>query len=433
MAAAMAGPLGAASGSRVDAAFAEFWAADSPQQAARAAELVVKSGVHFDDALRRLKAGRAYTAQKTGVLHFSNRTSDGVEHNYAVDIPADYDPAKRYQVRFQLHGGIGARSDNRPRGNGEIGALAGAEQIYVLPYAWESAPWWGEDQVLNLNAILDSLKGSYNVDENRVVLSGVSDGGTGTYYMAMRDTTPFASFLPLNGFLMVLASEDIDDGRMFPNNLRNKPFFVVNGGQDRLYPISLVEPFTKHLMNGGVKIDYHPRPAGEHNTRWWPDVKDAFEKFVSDHPRDPDPDTLTWEAAGNRDNRAHWLILDEFRPIEPGKAADLPDLNLVDTATEDILDGSQDVLFRRGSAAGRVDLARSGNTVRATARGVSAFTLLLSPDKFDFRQPLVVTANGREVFRGRVARSVATLMKWAARDNDRTMLYAAEIQIRLPR
>ena len=53
----------------------------------------------------------------------------------------------------------------------------------------------------------------------------------------MRDTTPFASFLPLNGSLMVLANDRIDvDGELFPNNLLNKPFFVVNGGKDPLYP-----------------------------------------------------------------------------------------------------------------------------------------------------------------------------------------------------
>ena len=49
-----------------------------------------------------------------------------------------------------------------------------------------------------------------------MVVAGVSDGGTGAYYVAMRDTTPYASFLPLNGYIMVLANGEIDDGRNFP-------------------------------------------------------------------------------------------------------------------------------------------------------------------------------------------------------------------------
>lgn len=412
---------------RIDSSFQRFWAADSPAVAARAADDVVKSGVTSDDALRRLKQGRTYAAQKEGVVELSNRTADGVEHNYAVTIPPGYDPAKRYQVRFQLHGGVGGRVDNKPRGNGQIGTLAGgagAEQFYVIPYAWNDEPWWSDDQVLNLHAIVDDLKRRYNIDENRVVVAGVSDGGTGAYYVAMRDTTPYASFLPLNGYIMVLANGEIDDGRNFPNNLRNKPLFVVNGGKDRLYPISIVEPFTRHLMRNGVQIDYHPQPDGEHNTKWWPEIQGPFEKFVADHPRDPDPDKLTWEAADAAHGRAHWLAIDTFGPA-PGEAKELPDSNIF---TDSL---GTDPLFSRPKVPGRVDLIRSGNTVRATTKGVTAFTLLLSPDKFDFSQPVIVTANGREVFHGRVQPSVETLMKWAARDNDRTMLYAAEVSVKL--
>ena len=184
----------------VDSAFRDFLAADSPAEAARRIATIVKTGVSFDDALQRLRRGRTYTTQKTGVVQLNNHTDDDVAHYFTINIPASYDPAKRYQVRIQLHGGVDDRSDNEPRGSGEIGALAGADQIYVLPYAWERAPWWSNDQILNLDVIVDSLKRTYNVDENRVVLSGVSDGATGTYFIAMSDTTPFASFLPLNGF-----------------------------------------------------------------------------------------------------------------------------------------------------------------------------------------------------------------------------------------
>jgi hypothetical protein len=90
-------------------------------------------------------------------------------------------------------------------------------------------------------------------------------------------------------------------------------------------------------------------------------------------------------------------------------------------------------LFDRSQAWGRVDLERSGNTVKATTRGVTSFTLLLSPDQFDFGKPVTVVANGHKVFDGRVQKDVRTLMKYAALDNDRTMLFGAELHISLPR
>src|SRR5438876_161104 len=83
-----------------------------------------------------------------------------------------------------FHGGVGGRTNGEPRGNGEA-PLPGAEQIYVVPYSWADSPWWSDGQVRNLGAILDTVKRNYNVDENRVVISGVSDGGTGAYYIGM--------------------------------------------------------------------------------------------------------------------------------------------------------------------------------------------------------------------------------------------------------
>ncbi len=410
----------------VEEAFDEFWAASSPAAARHIVDAVVDTGVTFDEAYERLSAGRNYQPQATGILAMNNRTDGGLEHYYSLNVPDNYDPDRQYQVRFQLHGGMGRRTNNQPRGSGEIN-LRGAEQIYVLPYAWLDVAWWSPGQVEILGAIVDKLKRSYNIDENHVVVSGVSDGGTGAYYIGMHDVTPYSSFLPLNGFIMVLANSSLDDGTSFPSNMRNKPWFVINGGQDRLYPTSSVGPFVRHMMNNGVPTAYYPQPEAGHNTSWWPDMKDTFETFVTDNPRDPHPDRLSWETADLTQNRAHWLVIDEFAsrnrmqtvsgesdPIGRYPATDRP-------------------LFPRTMPSGRVDLVRSGNTIEATTRGVTAFTLLLSPDEFDFSQPIRVEANGETVFDGQLEPSVETLMKWAAEDNDRTMLYGAELQIELDR
>jgi hypothetical protein len=63
---------------------------------------------------------------------------------------------------------------------------------------------------------------------------------------------------------------------------------------------------------------------------------------------------------------------------------------------------------------------------------VSEFTLLLSPDAIDFAKPVQVTVNGGQAFGGAVKKDLATLLKWAARDNDRTALYGAELHIIVP-
>jgi len=502
---------GAAQSSRVDAAFEHFWAATSAEEAAASVDEVVASGVSFDDALRRVRAGRSYSAQSPGLLRLSNKAPDGIEHHYAVTIPDGYDPSKRYPVRIQLHGGVMNRRTNEPPQNaGGIGALASDEpQIYLVPFAWDAAPWWSDDQLRNLRVALDAVKRRFNVDENRVVLSGVSDGGTGAYYVSMRDTTPYASFLPLNGYWGVLAVHDLDvDGPLFPGNMRNKPFFIVNGERDPLYPPDLVEPAIAHYRKMGLTFDYHPQAGAGHNTQWWPQVKGTFASFVAAHPRKPLPDAITWETASATSfNRAHWLVInalgrqagdatlddpnlvasqprpdfgarsignrinrviagsnadriglkagdalvrlnDEtvhvavdveeiFKRIDPGStftllvARDNAPVELTGTYAPQTIVDPPHPMFDRGVPSGRVDIARNGNTVTAKTSGVSAFTLLLSPDQFDLNQPVTVVVNGRSAAGSKVATSVRTLMTWAAADNDRTMLFGAELTITL--
>jgi poly(3-hydroxybutyrate) depolymerase len=491
-----------------DAAIAKYWNARNTTDAAKAANDVLKTGAPFNTVYARLKRGRPYSTDvATGIV--GGRRG---EFSYTLDVPVNYDASRGYGVRFQLHGGVGApREASERRGRGGIGRLAGAEQIYVLPAAWNEEPWWSDGQVDNLHAILDMVKRTYNVDENRVVVSGVSDGGTGAYFVAMRDTTPYAAFLPLNGYILVLnqVTRGID-GDLFPNNLRNKPFFVVNGGRDPLYPMAAVEPTLEHLARGGVDITYKPQPQAGHDTSWWPVVKDSFEAFVHDHPRVPLPDRLTWTTSDPRKlGRAHWLTIDALG-TQPGDASDLPDLNdfvpaaatdigfrlapglkvervikgsmadraglehndviqrvgtvairdadeliaalktyqpgsalsmtvarsgraveLSGTFDPQIVRGASSPMFKRTGRWGQVELVRTSNTVQAKTRGVSEFSLLLSPDQFDFARPVKVIVNDRVVFDGNVQKSVATLMKWAAEDNDRTMLFGAALKIKV--
>ena len=405
-----------------DPVLEKFFAAETPGDAEA---MAAQFGSHDFDALyRRLQQGRTYLDEKRGEYSLRWKSKSGPFFNNVVEVPSDYDPAQKLALRVQLHGGVGRPSPNaqppgrQPAAGGRApNRIEGERQIYLHPSGWIAAQWWDEEQIDNILRGVDALKRKYNIDETKIYLTGISDGGTGVYYMALKEPNPWSSYLPLNGSLAVLRNpENGADGELYGNNFVNAPLYIVNGENDQLYPVAQVEPHIAWLKKMGVTVTFRPQAGAQHNTAWWPTERASFEQFVHAHPRAPHPPALSWETERvDRFNRNRWLVINELR-ADASRATELTDLGF----------------FRHTKRSGRVDVRRSGNVFNAIVRDVAAFTLLLSPDAIDFGKPVVVTVNGKQVFSGPLKKDPVTLARWAARDNDRTALYGAELKIVVP-
>jgi predicted esterase len=389
--------------SALDRAFADLFRGPSVADRQKAAAAIARTGSDFNLVYARLKSGPRYGKDvKTGLVEES-RKGERFREQYVFLVPKDYDPSRSYRVSFYLHGGVG-RSEPWEKGDSwwrRFDRMEGTEQISVFPSAWRGSLWWQPGQIENLKAILDRLKADYNVDENRVYLFGVSDGGTGAYYQAFKAPTIWAAFFPFIGYSAVLDNPATGaDGEMFVSNLVNKPFFIVNGEADPLYPAARVRPLIESFQKAGVELVFRSVPGG-HNTRFWSSEQEAIEEFIRSHPRQPFPDRLQWETdRSDRATRIDWLVIEALETY---------------------------------GVPGRVALRRSGNHVEVETQGVGSYRLLLSPDQFDFSAPVEVVTNGVQSFRGGVERSTETLLRWAAQDFDRSMLFAAEVRVEIPR
>lgn len=387
-----------------------FWAAPDLETRERLAEAMADLGPDFETVYDLLREGRPYSSEvETGVVKRSRRNADGTEFLYAAVVPKSYDPERRYPVRVHLHGGVmrAAWRDNEVWWT-RSAQLASEDVIVVVPTAWREAPWWRHSQVENLAGILAELKRDYNLDENRISLWGVSDGGSGAYYHAFVAATAWASFLPLIGSPGVLGNpENAADATPWVANLVNRPLYIVNGQLDPLYPAGGEQEYMALFEQVGVDFIFRSMEGYGHNLDWWSEEAAAMDEFVEAHPRDPLPDRLVWETdSAERFNGIDWLMITELAP-----------------------EGARDGRATPNARPARIELERSGNTVSVRSFDVRRYTLLISPEDFDLARPVVVETNGRTSFRAVISPSVAMLLKWAARDEDRTRLFAAELEI----
>src|SRR5688572_32868861 len=99
----------------------------------------------FDAEYARLKAGRTYKKEAAGT-HVMVTTVGGLRLDNVIEVPRDYDPARKWPLRVQLHGGVGRpaprpgeESGGRPLNSSRI---PNAGEINLHPRAWNGIEWW---------------------------------------------------------------------------------------------------------------------------------------------------------------------------------------------------------------------------------------------------------------------------------------------------
>jgi phospholipase/carboxylesterase len=222
-----------------------------------AAKLPPVSAFFVDPALRddaELLARLAGPGnQNTGIIHDHNEP--GSRGGFSLYVPEYYTPDRAWPLVMALHGGSGnGRSflwswlrDARSRG-----------AILVAPTATGNTStkntWalMGEDtDTANLARILDLVQARWNIDSGRLLLTGMSDGGTFCYVTGLESASPFTHLAPVAATFHPLMAEMADAER-----LRGLPVFLVHGRLDWMFPVQVARQTQRALSAAGAEVTY---------------------------------------------------------------------------------------------------------------------------------------------------------------------------------
>jgi phospholipase/carboxylesterase len=218
-----------------------------------AAKLPPVGSFFVDPSLRKdadLLARLAEPAQEnTGITHDHNEP--GSRGGFSLYVPEYYTPDRTWPLVVALHGGSGnGRSFlwSWLRDARSFGA------ILVAPTATGST-WalMGEDtDTPNLARILDIVRSRCNVDPTRLLLTGMSDGGTFCYVTGLESASPFTHLAPVAATFHPLMAEMADAER-----LRGLPIHIVHGKLDWMFPVQVARQTQAALTAAGADVTYH--------------------------------------------------------------------------------------------------------------------------------------------------------------------------------
>jgi len=224
-----------------------------------------------------------------GVFNLSFKSSiDGQMQPLLMKIPKGYDPAQKWPLLVVLHG----------RGDGPIIVTSIDSMVQIGPFGRGDLFYrgLGEEDVFET---LEMAKEIFNIDEDRICLTGFSMGGMGTFELGLKYPYIWAACVPVCGKLQ---------NPLVIENGGNVPFWIQAGGKDGVVPAScsnIVYELGKE--KGFIHWRYTEHVDMGHSFRVnWQEI----EKWLLEQKREKQSDRITYR--GRVPCKIYWLEVQEM-------------------------------------------------------------------------------------------------------------------------
>jgi pimeloyl-ACP methyl ester carboxylesterase len=228
--------------------------------------------------------------------------------SYLLRIPLSYREDRPSPMLVYLSGGAGFAMD------GMYSAEAAVSRTdYLVLYPQAAGYWWTPDAARRFDAVFNDVLQRYNVDPDRIYLTGFSNGGTGSLYFASLWPQRFAAVVSLMG-----AGQCNEQVKAGLTNLKNLPLLFVHGEND-----TTIEPECSKItqaaladLNPAIKPQLNVLPNHGHDITLQTDDGLTL-AFFKDKLRNPFPRTVDLSEFDALAVRGYWV---EILDGKPGKS-----------------------------------------------------------------------------------------------------------------
>ena len=176
-----------------------------------------------------------------------------------------YEPTEKngaLPLIIQLHGagerGDGQESLSLVEFHGFSKVIVGADKDFPCMFVMPQCPtnsFWAAN-VESIIEFIDQLIEAYDIDTNKIYLTGLSMGGFGTWYTAMARPDLFAAIVPICG-----------GGMAWNASVLKMPIWVFHGACDTVVSPTQSDEMVEALKAAGADVKYS-RVEGEGHGVW---------------------------------------------------------------------------------------------------------------------------------------------------------------------
>jgi predicted esterase len=260
-------------------------------------------------------------ADSTGIfLQKENVINDTLIAPYFIHIPQNYDHTKPTQLLIYLHGGVGRKdfiedfSDYVPKITALFPDEVTNNWFFLFPQGNQYTIWWDIVGMENIKTQIRNLKENYNIDDDKIYMTGFSDGGSASFHFALTDPNLFAAFYPLNGSIVV--GSRVTQKPAYIANLQNRHLRVINTDEDGLYPSADMRQLMELSLQAGADLLYKEYWGIGHTFDYADEDVPIMVEDMKNHSRDIFSSEIYCESSSPEFNRCDWLEITRLDTLE---------------------------------------------------------------------------------------------------------------------
>ncbi|CAL2101781.1 conserved exported protein of unknown function [Tenacibaculum sp. 190130A14a] len=385
-----------------------------------------------------------YLPKKQQNYSISLKINNSTESAYLVHLPKHYNPRKKYPVLFFLHGAVRFTEFHKYR-IPEI-TLGGWNKYYtkygdlsnvilIFPGANKEYNWMLSNKgFYMIPEILKSVKKALNIDDNKVFISGHSNGATGSFSYLMKQPTLFAGFYGFN------TQPKVFTGGTFVENGTNRSFVHFSTDQDYYYPPKANDDFTKLMTRINENYQEYRYKGFPH---WFPEFKESEPAYkilfnhLEERKRDPFPKQISWEFDDNTYGDIDWISNIKLDTLQ-SKAQWHKNLNF--KITEWLSYNNNDSLvskkvdkkaFDFPRKSGKVKARYANNSFHIQTSCISTFKINISPEMVNLNKKVKIYINGKIYFDKKVKYNRIFMLEEFLKNGNRTQIWVNQIKLKV--
>lgn len=203
-------------------------------------------------------------APATGFL-YKTATVDDETYAYTLYVPPDYDPNEPTPLVVFLHGSGERGSDGFLCSEVGIGTAIRRNHrmipgLVLMPQCRQNDVWWSPAMTKMVVQCMNDTAADYNLDRQRLYLTGLSLGGGGCWHFAAVLPDTFAAVMPI----CAVSPEQMGYKVSLIDRLKDMPMWVFHGSADDRVPVSASRDMVRDLRAADADVRYTEYEGGGH-------------------------------------------------------------------------------------------------------------------------------------------------------------------------